>query len=258
MVEVQIRTHEMHQENELGIAAHWRYKEGMSDLGLDNKILWLRQLLEWKEEVATASEIVDEIKTEVADERVYVFTPRGQVIDLPRGATPLDFAYAVHTEVGHRCRGARVNGRIVSLNFKLETGQQVEVLTVKKGGPSRDWLSQDNGYVITHRARSRIQRWFKEEDKDTNIAEGRQILERELHRLGVQDVNFEKLAQSNRFKKVDDMLAAIGFGDIKNFSGCFPGWQAQDNRPSEKKYPKGDAHLEQPVRTTFKSKEWVI
>ena len=215
IIEVQIRTREMHQENELGVAAHWRYKEGMSDLGLDNKILWLRQLLEWKEEVTTASEIMDEIRTEVVDERIYVFTPKGQVIDLPHGATPLDFAYAVHTEVGHRCRGARINGRIVSLNFKLETGQQVDVLTVKKGGPSRDWLSQDNGYVITHRARSRIQRWFKEEDRDTNVAEGRQILERELHRLGVQDVNFEKLAQSNGFKKVDDMLAAVGFGDIK-------------------------------------------
>ncbi len=215
VIEVQIRTHEMHEENELGIAAHWRYKEGTSDLGLDNKILWLRQLLEWKEEVTSASEIIDEIKTEVVDERVYVFTPRGEVIDLPLGATPLDFAYAVHTEVGHRCRGARVNGRIVSLNHKLETGQQVEVLTVKKGGPSRDWLSHENGYVVTHRARSRIQRWFKEEDRDTNIAEGRQILERELHRLGVHEVNYEKLAQSNNFKRVDDLLAAIGFGDIK-------------------------------------------
>ena len=215
IIEVQIRTEEMHNENELGIAAHWRYKEGMSDLGLDNKILWLRQLLEWKEELTSASEIIDEFKTEVVDERVYVFTPRGQVIDLPKGATPLDFAYAVHTEVGHRCRGARVNGRIVSLNYKLQTGQQVEVLTVKKGGPSRDWLSVDNGNVITHRARSRIQRWFKEEDRDTNITQGRHILERELHRLGMNDVNYEKLAQSNKYKRVDDMLAAIGFGDIK-------------------------------------------
>ena len=237
VIEVQIRTQEMHDENELGVAAHWRYKEGMSDLGLDNKILWLRQLLEWKEEVASASDIIDEFKTEVVDERIYLFTPQGQVIDLPHGATPLDFAYSVHTEVGHRCRGARVNGRIVSLNYKLETGQQVEVLTVKKGGPSRDWLSQDNGYVITNRARSRIQRWFKEEDRDTNIAQGRQILERELHRLGVSDVNYEKLAQSNHYRRVDDMLAAIGFGDIK-ISQAVSGLAEPKQKVSRKKTPR--------------------
>ena len=237
VIEVQIRTHEMHEENEFGIAAHWRYKEGTSDFGLDNKILWLRQLLEWKEEVTSASEIIDEIKTEVVDERVYVFTPRGEVIDLPLGATPLDFAYSVHTEVGHRCRGARANGRIVPLNYKLETGQQVEVLTVKKGGPSRDWLSYENGYVITHRARSRIQRWFKEEDRDTNIAEGRQILERELHRLGVQEVNYEKLAQSNNFRRVDDLLAAIGFGDIK-ISQVVSGLAGPRQQVRRKKAPK--------------------
>ena len=237
IIEVQIRTHEMHNDNELGIAAHWRYKEGMSDFGLDNKILWLRQLLEWKEEVASASDIIDEFKTEVVDERIYLFTPRGQVIDLPNGATPLDFAYAVHTEVGHRCRGARVNGRIVSLNYKLETGQQVEVLTVKKGGPSRDWLSQDNGYVITNRARARIQRWFKEEDRDTNITQGRQILERELHRLGINDINYEKLAQSNHYRRVDDMLAAIGFGDIK-ISQVVSGLTSPKQKLSRKKAPK--------------------
>lgn len=237
VIEVQIRTHEMHNENELGIAAHWRYKEGMSDIGLDNKILWLRQLLEWKDEVASAGDIIDEFKTEVADERIYLFTPRGQVIDLPHGATPLDFAYSVHTEVGHRCRGARVNGRIVSLNHKLETGQQVEVLTVKKGGPSRDWLSQDNGYVVTNRARSRIQRWFKEEDRDTNISQGRQILERELHRLGITHVNYEKLAQSKNFRRVDDMLAAIGFGDVK-ISQVVSGLAQPKERIARKKMPK--------------------
>ena len=237
IIEVQIRTHEMHNENELGIAAHWRYKEGMSDLGLDNKIIWLRQLLEWKEEVASASDIISEFKTEVVDERIYLFTPQGQVIDLPSGATPLDFAYAVHTEVGHRCRGARVNGRIVSLNYKLETGQQVEVLTVKKGGPSRDWLSQDSGYVVTNRARARIQRWLKEQDRDTNIAQGRQILERELHRLGINEVNYEKLAQANRYKRVDDMLAAIGFGDIK-ISQVVSGLAGPKQNVVRKKVPK--------------------
>ena len=147
IVEVQIRTHAMHEHNELGIASHWRYKEGgkKQDASLDQKIAWLRQLLEWKDEVSDASEFVDRVKAEVFEERVYVFTPGGQVIDLPQGATPIDFAYAIHTEVGHRCRGAKVNGRIVPLTYALKNGEQVEVLTVKKGGPSRDWSQPASG-----------------------------------------------------------------------------------------------------------------
>lgn len=215
-VEVQIRTHEMQQESEYGVAAHWRYKEGAkSDESFDSKIAWLRQLLDWKDEVAEASEFVDQFKSEVFADRVYVFTPLGSVIDLPRGATPLDFAYQIHTEVGNRCRGAKVNGHIVPLTYKLKTGEQVEVLTVKKGGPSRDWLNAHLGYIKTSKAHSQIQRWFRLQDYDHNVTDGRAMLERELKRMGYADVSFEKIARKLKLKSVDDMMAAIGRGDIK-------------------------------------------
>lgn len=216
IVEVQIRTHDMHQHNELGVASHWRYKEGgRQDDSLDQKIAWLRQLLEWQDEVSDASEFVDRVKSEVFEERVYIFTPNGQVIDLPVGATPIDFAYAIHTEVGHRCRGAKVNGRIVPLTYELKTGEQVEVLTVKKGGPSRDWISPHLGYVKTSRARSRIQHWFRQENYEQNVTLGRQILEKELHRMALNDVNFEKLARKLKFNKADDMFRMLAEGELK-------------------------------------------
>ena len=216
IAEVQIRTHAMHEHNELGIASHWRYKEGgTQDGGLDQKIAWLRQLLEWKDEVSDASEFVDRVKAEVFEERVYVFTPRGQVIDLPLGATPIDFAYAIHTEVGHRCRGAKVNGRIVPLTYALKNGEQVEVLTVKKGGPSRDWLSPHLGYIKTPRARSRILYWFRQENYEENVSLGRQLLEKELHRMALSDVNYEKLARSLKFNKADDMFRMLAEGELK-------------------------------------------
>lgn len=215
-VEVQIRTHEMHQESEFGVAAHWRYKEGSkSDKSFDSKIAWLRQLLDWKDEVAEASEFVDQFKSEVFADRVYVFTPLGNVIDLPRGATPLDFAYQIHTEVGNRCRGAKVNGHIVPLTYKLQTGEQVEVLTVKKGGPSRDWLNPHLGYIKTNKAHSHIQHWFRLQNYDHNVTDGRAMLERELKRMGYADVSFEKIANKLKQKNVSDMMAAIGRGDIK-------------------------------------------
>lgn len=213
-VEVQIRTHEMHRDNELGIAAHWRYKEGNRKTStLDGKIRWLRQLLEWKEEISDAG-FVNQFQSEIAEERIYIFTPRGTVIDLPMGATPIDFAYAVHTEIGHRCRGAKVNGKIVPLTYELQTGEQVEVLTSTKGGPSRDWLSLHHGYLKTNRARSRVQRWFKQENYDQNLSAGRVALDRELHRLGLSDVKLEGLARDKKYKRVDDFLAAIGSGDL--------------------------------------------
>jgi GTP pyrophosphokinase len=216
IVEVQIRTHPMHEHNELGIASHWRYKEGgKQDANLDQKVAWLRQLLEWKEEVSDASEFVDRVKAEVFEERLYVFTPGGQVIDLPQGATPIDFAYAIHTEVGHRCRGAKVNGRIVPLTYALKNGEQVEVLTVKKGGPSRDWLSPHLGYTKTPRARSRIQYWFRQENYEQNVANGRQLLEKELHRMALNDVNFEKLARKMGYNKADDMFRMLAEGELK-------------------------------------------
>lgn len=215
-VEVQIRTRDMHQESEYGVAAHWRYKEdAKSDESFDSKIAWLRQLLDWKDEVAEASEFVDQFKSEVFADRVYVFTPLGNVIDLPRSATPLDFAYQIHTEVGNRCRGAKVNGHIVPLTYKLQTGEKVEVLTVKKGGPSRDWLNPHLGYIKSSKARAQIQRWFRLQNFDHNVTDGRTMLERELKRMGYADVSFEKISRKLKQKNVDELMAAIGRGDIK-------------------------------------------
>jgi GTP pyrophosphokinase len=215
-VEVQIRTHDMHNQSELGVASHWRYKEGARvDKSYDAKIAWLRSLLEWKDEIASATDFVDQFKSEVFSERVYVFTPKGNIVDLPAGATPLDFAYDIHTDVGHRCRGAKVNGQMVPLTHPLKTGDRVEVLTVKQGGPSRDWLSPHLGYLHTSKARTRVIHWFREQNLETSIAEGRVVLEREFQRLGIGDVNYEKLANRFQFHRVDDFLAAAGRGDIK-------------------------------------------
>jgi GTP pyrophosphokinase len=216
IVEVQIRTQEMHRESEYGIAAHWRYKEGTrTDADFDSKIAWLRQLLEWKDEVAEASDFVDQFKSAVFSDRVYVFTPRGNVIDLPRGSTPLDFAYHIHTEVGHRCRGAKVNGHIAPLTYELNTGEQVEILTVRKGEPSRDWLNPHLAYLKTSKARAQVQRWFRLQNHDHHVSDGRAILERELKRLGFTDINYEKLAQRFGHSKQDEFLAAIGRGDVR-------------------------------------------
>jgi GTP pyrophosphokinase len=214
-LEIQIRTEEMHRHAELGVAAHWRYKEGGSvDSGYEEKIAWLRQLLEWKDEEHSANDFVDRFKSEAFQERVYVLTPQGRIIDLPQGATPLDFAYAVHSEVGHRCRGAKVNGRIVQLTYQLQNGEQVEVLTTRQGEPSRDWLNTNLGYLKTSRARSRVRSWFKHQDHEHNISAGRSILDREYHRLGITDLPIEKLADRFKHKQVDDLLAALGRGDI--------------------------------------------
>jgi GTP pyrophosphokinase len=214
-IEVQIRTYKMHQNAELGVAAHWRYKEGTkSDSSFDAKVNWLRSLMEWKEDVVDAKEFVDQVKAEVFQERVHVLTPQGDVIELPFGATPIDFAYYIHTEVGHRCRGAKVNGRIVPLSYQLQNGEQVEVLTAKRGGPSRDWINPHLGYLKTSRARSKVRHWFKYQNYEENVSQGRLILERELRRLGLSEINFEKLMREFHFNKVDDFLAAIGRNDI--------------------------------------------
>jgi GTP pyrophosphokinase len=214
-LEVQIRTEEMHQHSELGVAAHWRYKEGGSfDPGYEEKIAWLRQLLEWRDEECTANDFVDRFKSEAFQERVYVLTPQGRIIDLPQGSTPLDFAYAIHTEIGHRCRGAKVNGRIVPLTYRLQNGEQVEVLTTRQGSPSRDWMNPHQGYLKTSRAKSRVRQWFKRQDVEHNISAGRDLLDRELHRLGITGLPVEKLAVWFKFKRVDDLLAALGRGDI--------------------------------------------
>jgi GTP pyrophosphokinase len=214
-LEIQIRTEAMHRHAELGVAAHWRYKEGGSfDPGYEEKIAWLRQLLEWKDEERTASDFVDRFKSEAFQERVYALTPQGRIIDLPRGSTPLDFAYAIHSEVGHRCRGAKVNGRIVPLTYQLQNGEQVDILTAKQGRPSRDWLNPHRGYLNTSRARSRVRQWFKREDHEHNVAAGRDITDRELHRLGVTGLSLDKLAERFRFRQVEEFLATVGRGEI--------------------------------------------
>ncbi|HEX5338895.1 MAG TPA: TGS domain-containing protein, partial [Gallionella sp.] len=214
-LEVQIRTREMHQHSELGVAAHWRYKEGkQSEAGFDEKIAWLRQILEWKEDIADRADMQEQFKSELFQDQVYVFTPQGKVIDLPKGATPVDFAYTLHTDLGHRTRGAKVDGSIVPLSYKLQNGQRVEILTVKQGTPSRDWLNPALGYLQSSRARAKVRNWFKNQNFDESVAQGRTQLDRELHRLGVTSVNQEKLAQRLHFNKLEDFLAAIGRNEI--------------------------------------------
>ena len=215
-VEVQIRTRDMHQHNEFGVAAHWRYKENYGpNAEFERKIAWLRQLLEWKDEVKDASDFVDQVKTDIFQDRVYVFSPKGHVVDLPAHSTPLDFAYHIHSELGHRCRGAKINGRIVPLTYALKTGEQVEILTIKKGEPSRDWLNSHLGFLRSSKARSHVQRWFKQQNYEDNVADGRNTLNKELSRMGFVDVNVDKLARTMKYKDADDLYAALARGDLR-------------------------------------------
>jgi len=214
-LEVQIRTPEMNENAEFGIAAHWRYKErGPRDEMYEQRINWIRRVMEWRQEIEDAQEFVEGIKSDVFQDRVYVFTPRGDIIDLPAGSTPIDFAYHVHTEIGNRCRGAKINGKLVPLDYTLKTGDQVEILTAKQGGPSRDWLNPSLGLVRTQRARSKIRNWFKRQDREQNLTQGKAIFEKELRRLGLADVDLESLAHSFDFRTAEDMYVAIGCGDV--------------------------------------------
>lgn len=214
-LEVQIRTFEMHQHSELGVAAHWRYKEGAkTDAKFDEKIAWLRQILAWKDDVSDSGDMLEQFNSELFQDRVYVLTPQGKVIDLPKGATPIDFAYALHSELGHRTRGAKINGSIVPLGTKLQNGQRVEILTSKHDSPSRDWLTPSFGYLQTPSARAKVRQWFKHQNFDENVAQGRAKLDREMHRAGAVAVNQEKVAQKLHFQKLEDCLAAIGRGDV--------------------------------------------
>ncbi|MFM8319481.1 MAG: TGS domain-containing protein, partial [Chloroflexota bacterium] len=175
---------------------------------------WLRSLMDWRQDVEDAREFVDNMKAEVFQDRVYVFTPRGDIIDLAAGATPIDFAYQVHTDIGHRCRGAKINGKLVALDYTLRTGDKVEVLIAKRGGPSLDWLNPNLGLVKTQRARSKIKQWFKKQERDQNIVAGKATLEKELRRLGLTDTNLERLAHEFDMKTVDDLYEALGNGDL--------------------------------------------
>ena len=214
-VEVQIRTHEMHQHSEHGVAAHWGYKEGgRHDNEYRERIAWLRQILEWKDEERDAEDFIDRFKSEVFQDRVYVLTPQGKVVDLSKGSTPLDFAYHIHTDVGHQYRGAKVNGKIVPIAYALKNGDQVEILTSKNSTPSRDWLNPHLNYLTNSRARAKVRSWFRQQDYSNNVVDGRNLIEKEFHRLGVSEVSFDALAKRFQYAATDDFLAAVGCGDI--------------------------------------------
>lgn len=234
-VEIQIRTRQMHEEAELGVAAHWRYKEGTSAGGHaahEARIAWLRKLIAWQEEMVDSGEMLDEVRSQVFDDRVYVFTPKGDVIDLPAGSTPLDFAYYIHSDVGHRCIGAKVGGRIVPFTYQLQMGDQVEIITQKQPNPSRDWLNPNLGFVNTSRGRSKIHAWFKKQDREKNIHAGRQILDQELAHLGITLKTAEKLLLPRyNFHSVEELLAGIGGGDIR-LNQALNFLHAQLNKPS--------------------------
>jgi len=211
VVEIQIRTYEMHEESELGICAHWQYKDSERSTAGENyegKITWLRQVLEWHENLD------DFIELESGTEQVYVFTPDGHIIDLPVGATPIDFAYRVHTQIGHRCRGAKVNGDIVSLSSTLKTGDQVEIITGKSDAPRRDWLVKSLGYLQSTRARSNVQQWFRAQNREQNIEAGQRILDREFRHLGIDLSQMNSIASKFNKRGVDGLYAAIGSGDV--------------------------------------------
>jgi len=215
-LEVQIRTREMHYLGEYGVAAHWRYKEGAGrDIRYEERIAWLRQLIDWHRELSGTEEFLESVKTDIFMDQVFVYTPQGEIKDLPKGATPLDFAYRVHTELGHRCTGAKVNGRLIQLNYELKNGDVVEIMSTKKAkGPSRDWLSPHLGYIKTSHAREKIRQWFKKQERTENIERGRELLDKELRHLGIKLSNREELSRLFKFDSLDDFLFAIGYGGI--------------------------------------------
>ena len=215
-LEVQIRTRDMHYIAEYGLAAHWRYKEGeKTDLHFEERIAWLRQLIDWHRELSGAEEFLESVKTDIFIDQVFVYTPKGEIKDLPKGATPLDFAYRVHTELGHRCIGAKVNGKLVPLNYRLNNGDVIEIVSAKtRKAPSRDWLNPHLGYVNTSHAREKIKQWFRRQERTENIERGRELLEREMRHLGIKSSQREELARLFKYDNLDDFLAAIGYGGV--------------------------------------------
>jgi GTP pyrophosphokinase len=218
VLEIQIRTFDMDEEAELGVCAHWRYKGTDREAGRANsyeeKIAWLRDVLDWHEETGDVHNLAEHFSADVAQDRVYVFTPQGDVVNLAQGATPLDFAYHVHTEVGHNCRGAKVNGSIVPLTYQLQTGQRVEILTGREGVPRRDWLQPGLGYLKTSRARAKVQHWFRSQAREENVDAGRHLLERDFRRLALTSIDYKRVAQRVQQATVEDMYAAVGSGEL--------------------------------------------
>jgi GTP diphosphokinase / guanosine-3',5'-bis(diphosphate) 3'-diphosphatase len=218
-LEVQIRTRRMHDEAEKGVAAHWNYKEGGKKVASSDKrrIENLRELLAILQDTDHEQEDDDLLENEILAERIYVFTPKGDVINLPAGATPIDFAYAIHTEVGHRCRGARINGKMVSLDYVLKSGERIEILTTNRGGPSRDWMNGSLDYTGSARTRSKIRQWFRNQEREQNILQGRGVVERELRRLGLSDVHtVSDIAHALKYEDEELFLAKVGFGDLQS------------------------------------------
>ena len=214
-LEVQIRSYEMHQHCEFGVAAHWRYKEGVgSDAGFDEKIAWLRQILDWKDALADVADLAEQFRTGLFEDSVFVLTPQGRVIDLPSGATPVDFAYHVHSDIGHRCRGARVDGEMVPLNTSLSNGQTVEIVTAKSGGPSRDWLNAELGFLHSSRAKAKVRQWFNNQNLEAAVAQGRQLAEKILQRAGRTALSLDALARRLGFERLDELLALVGRGEV--------------------------------------------
>jgi GTP pyrophosphokinase len=229
VLEVQIRTYEMHQQCEYGVAAHWRYKEGARGSGatrrseahfeqrvaqVNEKLAWLRQILDWRDDLAGVADLAALFRTGLVEDTIYVLTPQGRVIDLPKGSTPVDFAYHVHSELGHRCRGARVDGELVPLDRPLENGQTVEIVAAKTGGPSRDWLNPELGFIHSARARAKVRQWFNAQNLEQSIAHGRQLVDKTLQRAGMTAVSLERLAQLLGLQKPDELLLAVDRGEV--------------------------------------------
>jgi GTP pyrophosphokinase len=232
-IEIQIRTHAMHEHAENGVAAHWAYKEagakgyaGVSaSSDYDAKIAVLRQLLAWQADITGAT-------TDIFGDMVYVLTPQAAIVELPQGATPLDFAYTVHTELGHRCRGAKVDGQLVSLNTHLVNGQTVEIVAAKEGGPSRDWLSADNAYLVTHRARTKVRAWFNAQAREANIARGREQVEKLLQREGKTAIKLDELAQGLGFDHAEDLFDVVGKDEL-SLKAIENQWRPESSEPNE-------------------------
>ncbi|MFC2020701.1 RelA/SpoT family protein [Chloroflexota bacterium] len=215
-LEIQIRTHEMHRIAEFGVASHWRYKEGdKKDMHFEERVGWLRQLVEWHRELSGAEEFLESVKTDIFNDQVFVYTPKGEIKDLPNGASPLDFAYRVHTDLGHRCTGAKVNGRLVPLSYQLKNGDVVDIMSTKGDrGPSRDWLNPVLGYIKTSHARGKIKQWFKKQERTENVERGRELLEKMMRQLNIKFMEREKLSRLFKYDSLDEFYVAIGSGDI--------------------------------------------
>ncbi len=253
-LEVQIRTHEMHEEAEYGIAAHWRYKEGRSssaaEAAFERRLERIRRMMEDVQETGPtdANGFVEGVLEQISPERVYAFTPKGDIIDLPEGATPIDFAYYVHTEVGHRCRGAKVNGKLVSLDYQLKNGDRVEIQTASRGGPSLDWLNADLGYVRTARARNKIKQWFKRQEREKAIAYGKEVLDRELRKLGKSAMPRDEVAQMLGYARADDLMAAIGYGELTGAHISLRLLEAEHPAPLEETLEATVTRKDEPVK----------